>query len=184
MSHSLTLQVRCYNDESIINAAEKVGAEADMTVKERRMYDGRTIKGKSVKLKDWKYPCVIDGNGVITYDNFNNAWGNISRLHKFTQHYASDAARRAAVADGLTHIATTEEGNLLVSRFIPADGRGQVVLKIPADGSPALVDVLECAGAVCETLTAGLAAAIGVTQSQELKQEYYADQQAHNEETH
>ncbi len=183
MSHSENLEVRFYSTEALSYAAEKVGATLDMTVKEHKMFDGRRVKGRSVKFNDWKYPVIIDEEGIATYDNYNGAWGKVERLNKFTQQYTVDAARRAAVADGLTHIATVEQGNVVTSRFFPADGEGEVVLSVPDNGGAALIDVVNCSGSACQLLTAGLSRAVGVVQSQELKQEYYADQQVRNEET-
>ncbi len=52
-----------------------------------RLFSGEAT-GWAVRLRDWKYPVVCDTeNGKVHYDNYNGAWGNESKLHRFLQTY-------------------------------------------------------------------------------------------------
>jgi hypothetical protein len=146
------------------------------------MFDGKLFKGKALKFKDWKYPVIIDEQGVCHMDNYNGSWGNISDFHRFQQRYSVAAARNAAGRDGLQHLATTETEGIVTSRFMPANGDGEIVIQFPSDGGAARVDVLNCTGKACELVTSGVTSALGVTLTQEHKQEFFESERAFEKE--
>ena len=65
-----------------------------------RLFSGEAI-GWAVRLRDWKYPVVCDTeSGKVHYDNYNGAWGNESRLHRFLQTYTVEKTRIEARKQG------------------------------------------------------------------------------------
>ena len=65
-----------------------------------RLFSGEAT-GWAVRLRDWKYPVVCDTeNGKLHYDNYNGAWGNESRLHRFLQTYTVEKTRLEARKQG------------------------------------------------------------------------------------
>lgn len=59
------------------------------------------VQGLAVQLPRWNYPVVFDlAERRCVYDNYEGHWGDIKELRTFTQRYAAEAAKSAAVAAG------------------------------------------------------------------------------------
>ena len=59
--------------------------------------------GWAVRLPDWRYPVVCDVNTAkISYDNYEDCWGDLKQLDRFLQGYAVEKARLEARKKGHT----------------------------------------------------------------------------------
>lgn len=63
------------------------------------------IEGILVELPDWVFPVVCDLDaGVIRYDNYSGAWGDLAYLDRFVQTYCIEKATLEARKKGYSVI--------------------------------------------------------------------------------
>ena len=106
MSHVVTIQTKLHDPAAIAAACRRLGL-AEPVQGTAQLYSGEA-SGLLVQLPDWQYPIVIDPtSGVIHFDNFNEAWGATSHLHKLLQMYAVERARLECRKKGYSVSETT-----------------------------------------------------------------------------
>ena len=60
-----------------------------------------TVSGLAVRLKEWRYPVVIEtDSGTTRFDNYQGRWGDPKRLDEFLQAYAVEKAKIEARRQG------------------------------------------------------------------------------------
>jgi hypothetical protein len=76
-----------------------------------------TATGLCVQLPGWSYPVVANlATGQVSFDNFNGAWGEQSRLNQFLQAYAVEKSKIEARKKGHTCSETRlEDGSIKVT---------------------------------------------------------------------
>ncbi len=73
----------------------------DEPVVEKVKLFSETVSGLAVRLRDWRYPVVIDtANGETRFDNYQGRWGNQERLDEFLKYYAVEKAKIEARRHG------------------------------------------------------------------------------------
>jgi hypothetical protein len=87
MSHTVTIETRFVDAAALAKACQEIGVEAPVEG-EARFFDGKRAQGKLVKLPGWKYPLVVDAQGVAHFDHFGGHWGNPEHLTALRQEYA------------------------------------------------------------------------------------------------
>lgn len=87
MSHTVTIETRFVDAEALAKACEAMGV-ARPAEGEVQFFDGKRISGQIVKLTGWRYPLVVDAEGVVHCDHFNGHWGNPQHLVTLRQEYA------------------------------------------------------------------------------------------------
>ncbi len=99
MSHLVSIQTRVKDPLAVAAACRRLNLPAP-TTGTVRLYSGEAT-GLIVKLEGWQYPVVIDtASGLVRYDNYEGAWGELSRLEKFLQLYAVEVTRLEARKKG------------------------------------------------------------------------------------
>jgi hypothetical protein len=89
-----------------------------------RLFSGEAT-GWAVRLRDWRYPVVCDTeSGKVHYDNYNGAWGNESRLHRFLQIYTVEKTR----------IESRRQGYSMTEQML-ADGSVRLTVAVGGAGS-------------------------------------------------
>jgi hypothetical protein len=76
-----------------------------------------TATGLCVQLPGWNYPVVCSlATGQVSFDNYNGAWGEQSRLNQFLQAYAVEKAKIEARKKGHTVTETSlQDGSIRVT---------------------------------------------------------------------
>ena len=58
-----------------------------------KLYSDTVTGDISVKLKDWKFPVLVNTTtGDMHFDNYNGSWGKIEELNKLVQEYSLQTA--------------------------------------------------------------------------------------------
>jgi hypothetical protein len=86
-------------DANFVSSTGKILDKAVSPEQSYTLYGKSGVKGIGIKLKGWQYPAVIQ-KGTISYDNFNNRWGDISELHKLQQAYSVESTLAKAHSCG------------------------------------------------------------------------------------
>lgn len=95
MSHIVTVQTRVHDPAAVAAACQRLGLAAPVQGT-AQLYSGEAT-GLIVQLPDWQYPVVVDTlSGMIRYDNYGGAWGNLDQLHRFVQMYSVEKAKLEA----------------------------------------------------------------------------------------
>lgn len=113
MSHKteLTLSI---NDPAVLQVVcERLGLP--MAAKTVQFYDKQSITGTAIDLPGWRYPAVIDAQGLLHYDNYNGHWGNIQELDRLVHEYSVEATTQWALLQGYSASQQTDaEGNTVI----------------------------------------------------------------------
>jgi hypothetical protein len=99
MSHIVQIATKVKDPAAVAAACQRLNlpAPAQGTA---HLYSGEA-SGLLVQLSGWKYPVAINtADGSISFDNFENAWGERSHLEKFLQMYAVELVRISARKKG------------------------------------------------------------------------------------
>jgi hypothetical protein len=159
MSHTVKLNVKLKNRESLAKAAAVCGAEI-LGEGTHRLYAGNH-SGFAFRLKGWQYPVVVDKEGNTFYDNFGGSWGAQSELTRFQEEYTLAAAQLECENQGWYF----EKAPGVLTIFHPSGGH----IVIEASG---IIDASGFTGASCAEATKQLEEALGVELSREIKTEY------------
>lgn len=101
MSHIVQIATKVKNQAAVAAACQRLNLSAPV-LGTARLYSGETT-GLLVQLPGWKYPVAIDtADGSISFDNFENAWGERREMDKFLQMYAVELVRIEARKKGHT----------------------------------------------------------------------------------
>lgn len=103
MSHKVTVNTQLKDLGVLKKVCDAKGLS--LTIAEKGQNVVKTFSGEisgiaAVSLPGWKYPVVLEENGVAHYDNYNGSWGNISQLDKLTQDYARELTLQEASQQG------------------------------------------------------------------------------------
>jgi hypothetical protein len=101
MSQIVSIQAKIHDPVAVAAACTRLGlaAPGQGTAK---LYSGEA-EGLIVQLPGWKYPTVIDTlSGTVSYDNFEEIWGEQRCLENFFQAYLVEKAKSEARKAGLT----------------------------------------------------------------------------------
>lgn len=99
MSHVTTISLRVTDREALNRACRTLGLE-EPTEGSVKFYDGTTHEGLVVRLPDYVYPAVVDGDGHIRVDHFEGRWGAPERLDELMQRYGCEKVRLEATRAG------------------------------------------------------------------------------------
>jgi len=169
MSHSQTVKVTVTNKEALEATAKEMNAQSYSTeVQDVNLFDG-TYRGMFIHFQNWKYPTVI-ADGELRYDSYNGLWGNEKDLQTFRQGYAANVVRIAGMADGKMLVSDTRNGSNRIILLDNGDG-SQTQATIPEEGD-AVLEVVGCAGNVCQSHTSAISSALGVSVNDVLLPEY------------
>lgn len=170
MSHSQTIKVLVTNKEALELTAKEMDAKSFSTEEtDVRLYDG-TYRGMFVHFKGWNYPVVIS-NGDLRYDSYNGMWGNESDLKRFRQGYAANTVRVEGMREGMTLQSDKHEGSKRIVDLLYGDG--SIIRSTFNEEGDAVLEVIGCAGASCQSISSGLSKALGQTMDEQLKPEFY-----------
>ena len=115
MSHIVEIKTEV-RDEAAVKAAcvrLQIPTPEHKTI---RLFNA-TATGLCVQLPGWSYPVVANlATGQVSFDNFNGAWGEQSRLNQFLQAYAVEKSKIEARKKGHTCSETRlEDGSIKVT---------------------------------------------------------------------
>lgn len=121
MSHVVSMQTRFTDTAALKATAAKRGvavevADPGKTIT-RELYEGKTPGVAALRLKDWKYPVMVQEDGTCKYDNYGGAWGKQAELDGFAQAYGEEVAT--------AHL--QRSGYRVQDRRVEADGTLQLV---------------------------------------------------------
>lgn len=91
------------------------------------LFDGSTPAGLAFQLAGWRYPCVLDREKELHYDDYQGKWGNVADLQQLKKEYVWAGIKAEAQKLGWLHEQT--DTALLVHH--PDGGR----IEIGADGA-------------------------------------------------
>ncbi len=101
MSHTMNIKLEVKDFKCLVLAAGRAGAWCDVMEQNHALCDGVQVSGIGVKLPGWVYPAVFDVKaGVVHYDVYEGAWGNIDELNKLKAYYGLEVAKKAAKRQG------------------------------------------------------------------------------------
>ena len=101
MSHLITRPCKLTDRHAVIMACERLKL-AEPVDGRAEFFDGQAKSGLLVKLTGWEYPIVIDcATGELHADNYKQAWGQDSELHKFLHQCAIETVKLENRAKGL-----------------------------------------------------------------------------------
>lgn len=93
MSHTMDIKIELH-DRSALEAACK---RLNIKIQEgRHKLHATTEEGIGVFLNGWRYPVIVKDGGIVSYDNYNGAWGNTQKLHELEAYYGLEYARATA----------------------------------------------------------------------------------------
>lgn len=160
MSHIITVTTVIQDKQALENVVKSIGGTiiGDGT---HQFFSG-TCAGWAFRLPGWKYPIVLCKNGTLSYDTYNDQWGNSADLELLKERYTMEVARQYATSQGW-YVEDRAEGGLTLhlagGRTVTVEPGG----KINAEGFM---------GHGCTQATRGLAEALGRTASEIRKEEY------------
>lgn len=99
MSHTVKIATQVRDAHAVCLACQRLGLPAPVRGKSRLFAED--VQGLAVQLPEWRYPVVFDtSTGQVRYDNYGGRWGEPSRLDRFLQIYAVEAAKTEARRKG------------------------------------------------------------------------------------
>ncbi len=99
MSHIVEIVTEVRDPVAIRSACQRLTLPLPVLGR-TKLFSGEVV-GWAVPLRDWKYPIVCNTEtGTVHYDNYNGAWGDESRLHRFLQTYTVEKTRLEARKQG------------------------------------------------------------------------------------
>lgn len=102
MSRIVTIETELRNPEGITRACRRLGLEEP--IQGNYYFGGTYVKGAAVDLgpidPTWKFGVIVQDNGKVAYDNYEEAWGKTATLHKFIQTYAIEMVHLEAERQG------------------------------------------------------------------------------------
>jgi hypothetical protein len=116
MSHILKLEAKLTDVKAVEAACRRLGLKEPYHGT-ANIYSGKQT-GLVVQLPGWNYPIVINGEGAVTYDNFNGHWGKIEHLHALQQAYALEGAKQMAEAQGWAYSETQLEDGAVEAQLV------------------------------------------------------------------
>ena len=101
MSHIVQIATKVKDQAAVAAACQRLNLPAPVEGT-AHLYSG-SATGLLVQLPAWKYPIAINtADGSISFDNFENAWGDRQEMDKFLQMYAVELVRIEARKKGHT----------------------------------------------------------------------------------
>jgi hypothetical protein len=101
MSHIVEIKTEIRDPVAIQAACQRLSLQEP--VFGRNTLFTTSVTGWAVWLPDWRYPVVCDVNTAkISYDNYEDCWGDLKQLDRFLQGYAVEKARLEARKKGHT----------------------------------------------------------------------------------
>ncbi len=99
MSHIVEIATKVRDPAAICAACQRLTLPPPIHGR-TKLFSGEVV-GWAVQLPDWKYAIACETTtGTVHYDNFNGAWGDEKRLHRFLQMYAIEKTRIEARQQG------------------------------------------------------------------------------------
>lgn len=86
MSHIVTIKTELKNFDTIKEVCKRLGLHCKQS-NDINVYNTNKT-GMGIHLKGWKYPIVVNKQGVVYYDNYNGNWGNMKEYNKFVDEYS------------------------------------------------------------------------------------------------
>lgn len=164
MSHTTKVKVEFLNLDALRAAVEAIGGVwCGHAV--HHIYSGN-YEGAGFRLPGWQYPCILQDDGTLAYDNYNGRWGSADVLGQLNAEYALQAAEAAARAQGWY----CERAGESLTIYHPEGG----TITVDAAGA---VDASMFTGADCVTACAPIESALGSRSERVLKAEFYAAKQ-------
>lgn len=120
MSHMVKVtNIKMHDTAVLQTAVNRLEAEGKATALGTGTFDfyGGHEQGLGVRLKGWQYPVVVKEDGTLVYDNFNGRWGSQDALDEFMQVYSAEAAKNAAIMQGMQVMETVDgdTGDILLT---------------------------------------------------------------------
>jgi hypothetical protein len=161
MSHTVKVKVN-FGDPDILGAVAVSMGGRILGDGMHRMYGGQSSQGYGIALMGWVYPLVLGADGTLAFDDYGGHWGNRADIDRLTALYAVSIAEQAAQAQGWYCERVHDE--LVI--YHPEGG----ILRVMAGG---VVDTSGFLGADCQAASAPIESALGRTESETLKAEFY-----------
>lgn len=100
MSHTLKVKVEVTDEVALTTAAARLGANV-MGFGSHQQYGGN-VQGFGVKLEGWNFPAVFNlQTGECSYDNYNGAWGEQSKLDALVHEYTTEVIAQSLATQGI-----------------------------------------------------------------------------------
>lgn len=113
MSHIVEVEATVKNQEFIANACRELNIKCEK-VSNYVFFDGTVKSGTAIYLKGWRYPAVIEENGSVYFDNYNNAWGHIDRFNEFMNLYSLEEVKEKLNTAKIPYTVKKEKGKFIV----------------------------------------------------------------------
>lgn len=157
MSHTVTIDVKFKNQEAVVKTAQSMNARI-IGEGEHRLFSSKH-GGFAFQFPRWQYPCVVDKDGKIFYDNYNGSWGNSEDIETFQEKYAMEVIKM--------------ECDLLGWYYEP-QANGEMIVTHPDGGTITInregkIDANGFVGNSCEIATARFEQALGTKIGEALK---------------
>lgn len=91
MSHTMNITLELKDHDALIAACDRLGCPL-LLHGTHHLFASDEI-GVGVMLQDWRYPVIVKDNGTVAYDNYNGAWGDMSRLNELKAYYGIEKAK-------------------------------------------------------------------------------------------
>lgn len=160
MSHTVKVDIKLKDKASVIKAAQVIGAQV-LGEGTHKLYSS-SHEGLGIKLPGWNYPIIIAKDGSVSYDNYNEAWGNITVLNQLKDVYS---------------VKRVEEECHNLGWYCEAQPDGSLIVNHPTGGTITVtpggeIDANGFTGKVCAEATEKLEAILGSRASELIKEEY------------
>ena len=99
MSHIVQIQTEVRSEPAVMAACRRL----NLPPARRGTFElyGSTQTGLGITLPEWRYVVVANTDtGQLSFDNYENKWGDRIHLDRFLQRYAVEAATIAARKQG------------------------------------------------------------------------------------
>lgn len=150
-SHTVKIKTEFNSPPAFGQAAIAMGGTI-IGVGEHKLYSSKET-GFAITLPSWRFPIILRESGDLAYDDYHGDWGDVHDLDRLKEHYAIEAARSAAAAQGWSS-EMNAQGELVI--FHPSGG----TLTVSKSGT---VDGANFVGASCVAAGAFIENAIGRT---------------------
>ena len=109
MSHTMNIQMELHDRRAIEAACMRLNIKVEQG---KHKLHATVEDGIGVFLDGWRYPIVIQENGTVKYDNYNDYWGNIQKLHELEAYYGIEKAKLEAQLKGHNYYETVSADNM------------------------------------------------------------------------
>jgi len=109
MSHTMDIQMELHDRRALEAACRRLRIKMEYG---KHQLHATTEEGIGIFLDGWRFPVVVKKEGIISYDNYNEHWGNIQKLHELEAYYGLEKAKLESQLKGYDYQETVSSDTM------------------------------------------------------------------------